>query len=161
LQEGRLIVSPSPDHALVEFELGTQLRPQLPADFCFRLDVDIDLELVPRHLPGWSRRPDLVVVTQAAVDRVRREGGIPRASEVVVVVEVVSPGSRRMDRVIKRGEYADAGIPHYWIVDIDDPVSLLDCHLAGELGYQDGGDITGTFTTTVPFPVRLQLDALL
>jgi Uma2 family endonuclease len=30
-----------------------------------------------------------------------------------LVVEIVSPGSHRTDHVIKRGEYADAGIPHY------------------------------------------------
>jgi hypothetical protein len=24
-----------------------------------------------------------------------------------------------MDHVIKRGEYADTGVPHYWIVDLD------------------------------------------
>jgi len=28
------------------------------------------------------------------------------------------------------------------------------------LGYVDGGAVTGTFTTTEPFPVRLDLDAL-
>ncbi len=28
-------------------------------------------------------------------------------------------GSQRTDRVIKHGEYADAGIPHYWLVDLD------------------------------------------
>jgi hypothetical protein len=28
-----------------------------------------------------------------------------------------------MDHVIKRGEHADAGIRHYWIVDLDPPPS--------------------------------------
>ena len=72
----------------------------------------------------------------------------------------MSPGSRRTDHVAKRADYADAGIPHYWIVDLDEPVSLIACHLAGELGYVDGGAATGVFTTTEPFPVRLDLDAL-
>jgi hypothetical protein len=40
-------------------------------------------------------------------------------------------------------------------------VSLLVCHLAGEFGYADGGAVTGTFTTTEPFPVEIDLDALL
>ncbi|MGH3885988.1 MAG: Uma2 family endonuclease, partial [Pseudonocardiaceae bacterium] len=93
--------------------------------------------------------------------RVRDEGGLIRAAEVLVVVEIVSPGSRRTDHVAKRSEYADAGIPHYWIVDLDESVSLLDCHLAEGFGYQDGGSIIGVFTTTEPFPVRLQLDQLL
>lgn len=84
-----------------------------------------------------------------------------RASEVVIAVEIVSPGSRRTDYVIKHGEYADAGVPHYWILDLDDPVSLVDCHLSEEFGYQDAGGVTGTFETTVPFPLRVELDKLL
>ncbi len=63
--------------------------------------------------------------------------------------------------MIKRGEYADAGIPHYWIVDLDDPVTLIDCHLAAEFGYQDPGPATGRFVTTEPFLVSLRLDGLL
>ncbi|PRX50199.1 putative restriction endonuclease [Prauserella shujinwangii] len=95
-----------------------------------------------------------------AVDRAHDEGGLLRASDVVIVVEIVSPGSRRTDYVIKHGEYADAGIPHYWIVDLADPLSLVACHLAGELGYQDAPAATGTYTTTEPFPARLDLTTL-
>ncbi|MGH3752566.1 MAG: Uma2 family endonuclease [Pseudonocardiaceae bacterium] len=87
----------------------------------------------------------------------RDEGGLIRAAEVLVVIEIVSPGSRRTDHVAKRSEYADAGLPHYWIVDLDEPVPLLDCHLAEGFGYQDGGSITAVVvTTTEPFPVCLQ-----
>ncbi|MGH3865810.1 MAG: Uma2 family endonuclease [Pseudonocardiaceae bacterium] len=107
------------------------------------------------------RGPDLVVVGYKAIDWVDGDGGLLRASDVLVVVEVVSPGSRRLDHVVKRHDYADAGVGHYWIVDLDEPVTLLDCHLAGPLGYADGGSITGTFTTTAPCPIRLELDRLL
>jgi Uma2 family endonuclease len=31
-------------------------------------------------------------------------------------VEVVSPGSRKADKLDKMAEYADAGIPFYWLV---------------------------------------------
>ncbi len=34
-----------------------------------------------------------------------------------LIIEVVSPGSRRMDYVKKTGLYADAGVREYWIVD--------------------------------------------
>lgn len=139
----------------------SRLDQQLPTGLQVIPDIDVDLELAPRGKPGFVRRPDLAVVHQAAVDRVRRDGGVLRACEVLVVIEIVSPGSQRTDHVIKRGEYADAGIPHYWIVDIDGPVSLIACHLAAEFGYQDPGPCTGRFATTEPFPVSLQLDALL
>lgn len=83
-----------------------------------------------------------------------------RAAEVRLAVEIVSPGSRRMDYVVKRGEYADAGIDHYWIVDLDPPPSLRACHLAGELGYSDDGERTGAFSTTEPFRLTIDLSRL-
>ncbi|MER5261361.1 Uma2 family endonuclease [Actinosynnema sp. NPDC002837] len=162
LQEGRILMSPSPspNHNRASLRLAMQFVEQLPADLEVIQDIDVDLELSPYGDPGFSRRPDLVVVQRGAPDRVSREGGLLNASEVVVVIELVSPGSKRMDRVIKRGEYADAGIPHYWIVDLDPPISLVACHLAGDFGYQDAGDVVGEFTTSVPFPVTLKLDGL-
>lgn len=162
LVEGRVVVSPSPvpDHNNAAVEVLIQLRPQLPDELEVLLDLDIDLQLAPPEAPGFTRRPDLIVVRRAARERVRREGGIIRAGEVVVVAELVSPGSRRTDHVAKRADYADAGIPHYWIVDLDEPVSLIACHLAGELGYVDGGAVTGVFATSEPFPARLDLGAL-
>ncbi|MCI2419438.1 Uma2 family endonuclease [Saccharopolyspora sp. K220] len=163
LQEGNLVVSPSPapDRMIVIANLILQFAGQVPPGFKAIPDVDIDLELAPPGKPGFSRRPDLVVVEQTAAKRVRQEGGLLRASEVALVIEVVSPGSRRTDHAIKRTEYADAGIPHYWIVDLDEPVSLLACHLAEPFGYQDPGDITREFVAEVPFPVRIRLDELM
>lgn len=163
LHKGIMVTEPSPmpRHMRASGCLFLQLEPQVPANLCAVPDIDVDLELVPPDEPGWCRRPDLVIVDQAAMDRVDREGGVLRASEVRLVVEIVSPSSHRVDHVIKRGEYADAGIPYYWIIDLDPPLSLLDCHLAGEFGYQDNGGVTGTFTTTAPFPLRLELDKLL
>jgi Uma2 family endonuclease len=163
LQEGNLVISPSPapDHMVAMARLLVQLDEQLPAALLVIPGVDVDLKLVPRGKPGFVRRPDLVVAHRVALDRVRRDGGILRACEVLLVVEIVSPGSRRTDHMIKRDEYADAGIPHYWIVDLDGPVTLTDCHLAAEFGYQDAGPVTGRFVTTEPFPVNLRLDGLL
>ena len=162
LVEGRVVMSPSPvpDHNNAVVEALIQLRPQLPPELEVLLDLDVNLELAPPDAPGFTRRPDLIVARRSARERVRREGGIIRAAEVVVVAEFVSPGSRRTDHVAKRADYADAGIPHYWIVDLDDPISVVACHLGGELGYVDGGAVSGVFTTSSLFPVRLELDAL-
>jgi hypothetical protein len=65
-----------------------------------------------------------------------------------------------MDTVVKHGEYADAGIPHYWIVDLDEPLSLVACHLAGEFGYQGAPAATRKFVTREPFPLELDLGRL-
>ena len=162
LVEGRLFMSPSPgpDHNRAVFRVAVQVEPQLPPELEVLLDLDVDLELAPPDAPGFTRRPDLIFARRSARERVRREGGIIRAAEVVVVAEFVSPGSRRTDHVAKRADYADAGIPHYWIVDLDDPISLVACRLGGELGYVDGSAVTGAFATTEPFAVRLDLGAL-
>jgi Uma2 family endonuclease len=163
LQEGNLVMSPSPTprHMVAAAELYTQLRNQLPGDLCAVPDVDLDVELSPAGQPGTARRPDLVVVRRSEFVRVDREGGLLRAAETLLVVEIVSPGSRRTDNLIKRGEYADAGIPYYWIIEVAAPVTLVACHLAGEFGYQDGGAVTGVFETAQPFTVRVDLAALI
>jgi len=162
LQEGSLVMSPSPStrHMVAARELLDQLKSQLPHDVRVIPDVDLDLQLESPDRPGWARRPDLIVVEQGVIDRVDTEGGLPPASDVHLVVEIVSPTSRRMDYVIKRGEYADAGIPHYWILDLEAPVSLLPLRLAGDLGFADDGELTGTVTTTQPYPMTINLDQL-
>ncbi|MGB3438010.1 MAG: Uma2 family endonuclease [Actinophytocola sp.] len=162
LIEGRLIMSPSPvpDHNNAALELAVALRPRLREDVEVQLDVDINLQLAPLDEPGSSRRPDLIVVQRDARKRVRAEGGMVRASEVLLVVEIVSPSSRRIDHVHKRNDYADAGIPNYWIIDIDEPISLTACRLTEQFGYQDDQTSTGTFRTEVPFPVEINLDRL-
>ena len=162
LVEGRLVMCASPvfDHQTVLAELWLQVRQQLPAELVVVQDLDLDLQFVPPDGPGTVRRPDLIIARREAQLRLRREGGVLRASEVLVVGEVVSPSSRRTDHVAKRAEYADAGVPHYWIVDLDDPITLTACHLAGEFGYRDGGPVSGRFTTTDPLELAVDLDAL-
>jgi len=161
LQEGRLVMSPSPtpDHMLAIAQLIIALHQQLPAAFAAVPDVDLDLQLAPATNPGSSRRPDLLIVRREAVGRVREEHGMLRADETVVVVEVVSPGSERTDYVIKRREYADAGIPHYWVIDLG-AVSLTAYQLAEGFGYREAGEFVGIFETDTPFPVRLDLGEL-
>ena len=162
LIEGSLSMSPSPTHRhnRASYRLAKQLEPQLPEHVEFFLDVDIDLQLNPPGGPGFSHRPDLITIDRAETERVDREGGILRASAVQVVVELVAPGSQRIDNVYKRGEYADAGLPWYWIIDLGKPVSLVACYLTEEFGYQDHERVTGMFTTEEPFPVTIDLERL-
>jgi len=162
LIEGSLLMSPSPapNHNIASGELFVQVRQQLPADLRAILDVDVDLGLGPPSEPGFSRRPDLIVVSRDTVRRVASAGGLIRASEVLVVAEIVSPSSRRIDNVDKRGEYADAGIPWYWIVDIDEPISVVASYNTEEFGYRDHQQVTGTFITEEPFPITVDLDRL-
>ncbi|MPY85602.1 MAG: Uma2 family endonuclease [Actinophytocola sp.] len=163
LVEGRILMSPSPvpDHNYASGELREQIKHQLPSDFEVIQDVDVNLELVPPGEPGFSRRPDLLIVELGARQRVRREGGMIKASEVRVAIEVVSAGSQRTDYVDKRREYADAEIPHYWIVDLRPPVSLVACRLTEDFGYVDSAEVSDTFTASEPFPVSIDVTRLL
>jgi Uma2 family endonuclease len=40
-------------------------------------------------------------------------------ADLLLVIEIVSPGSEAIDEMVKRREYAQAGIPRYWVVDRD------------------------------------------
>ncbi|MGK5518006.1 Uma2 family endonuclease [Micromonospora sp. URMC 107] len=53
--------------------------------------------------------------------------------DVILAVEVVSPGTRRTDRFAKPGEYAAAGIPFYWRIE-QDPVHLYAYRRGDRLG---------------------------
>ncbi|MGA6165371.1 Uma2 family endonuclease [Amycolatopsis magusensis] len=162
LQEGRLLMSlsPRPAHNIASFRLAKQLAGQLSEDLDVVQDIDIDLELAGPEEPGFSRRPDLIVAELAGVRRAQESGQLISAKDVLLVIEIVSPSSRRMDTVVKHGEYADAGIPHYWIVDLTEPVSLTACHLAPGFGYQDAPEVSGRSTLPEPFPLEIDLGQL-
>ena len=58
-----------------------------------------------------SLEPDLLVVRR---DRIGTKNIVEAPT---LVVEVVSPNSARIDRMLKLARYAEGGIPQYWIVD--------------------------------------------
>ncbi|MFD4180546.1 Uma2 family endonuclease [Rhodococcus sp. NPDC058514] len=115
LVEGVPIMTPSPRplHQRIGMRLGRLLSDRLPDRLEVLHEVEIAIDL---RFPPTVRVPDLVVVPAAVVDAnpVRIT-----ASDVALAVEIVSPGSRRTDHVMKRYEYEQAGIPHFWIVDLD------------------------------------------
>lgn len=65
-------------------------------------------------MPGCDPvQPDIVVVHSSDRGMIydRRINGVPS-----LIVEVVSPSNSTQDTEIKRGAYARAGLPEYWIV---------------------------------------------
>jgi Uma2 family endonuclease len=97
------------------------------------------------------RRPDLVIVPASTETDIV-------AADVVLVVEILSPGTRRQDLVTKRSEYADAGIPHYWIVDLDGGPSIEALTLRD--GSYEGAVRTSEFEVTAPFDLTIDPAAL-
>ncbi len=65
---------------------------------------------------GKYREPDLLLVRDAHDPR--RQNRYWLGADLVV--EIVSPDNPERDTVTKRADYAEAGIPEYWIVNPDD-----------------------------------------
>lgn len=84
------------------------------------------------------------------------------ASDVRLAVEIISPGSRNVDLRLKPFEYAEAGIPHYWLVDLDPPApSITVFHVgAPDEGYVEEPAIAGQLITTAPFGLCIDISAL-
>jgi Uma2 family endonuclease len=130
------------------------LNDQLPPEWEAVGDVEIVTE---PGFPASVRVPDVVVVRGEAVS-----AAVPRlnADEALLAVEIISPGSQRTDTLVKPVEYAKAGIPYYWLIDLNDPLSLAAHHLAGDFGYQEAPAATGRFTTSEPFSLQVDVATL-
>jgi Uma2 family endonuclease len=81
---------------------------------------------------GGGRQPDLTVwATEDAAQPV--ESSYCGTEGLLLAIEVVSPSSEVDDKVRKRAEYARAGIARYWIIEQDQPQTVLTLRL-GERG---------------------------
>jgi Uma2 family endonuclease len=67
-----------------------------------------------KDLPG--REPDLLFVAKAHRDRLKQTFLDGPAD---LVAEIVSPDSRLRDTGAKFAEYAEGGVPEYWLIDPD------------------------------------------
>lgn len=155
--DGSLVVSPSPTpiHQIVSSNVFSLLTASRPAGHVV-LYAPLDL-LVDQHTVV---EPDLLVMRDADVAP-QRLTGTP-----VLVVEIVSPSSARIDRTLKYDIYARAGVPQYWIVDPGDEhtSSTVDIYDLNGDTYRRrahaSGDqtitVTGPITTTVT-PTRLNI----
>ena len=147
LIDGSLVVTPAPGsvHQLVSGALYRVLwSARRPGTVVFTAPIDY----VPE--PTTSLQPDVVVVEEAEVGEAR----LTRTP--LLVVEVVSPSSRRHDLGSKRSAYAAAGVPLYWLVDPEPPVSLTVLRLAGD-DYESVAEVRGDEEVLLeePFPVSL------
>lgn len=113
LLNGELLVSPSPIPLHQDAVLGicVLLRAACPPDlkaYVAPVDYEIgsDTMLVP----------DVVVMRRADVDP-----HTPLRQPAVLVVEVISPSSRKPDLEKKPLAYAMSGVEHYWTFDPDEP----------------------------------------
>lgn len=155
LAEGVLMISPRPIswHQNAVTELTFRTKDQLPVELTALAEVEVVLSDDPLTI----RVPDVMVTSTAVYD------GNParyRAADVRLVIEVLSEGSRRIDRVLKASEYADAGIAQYWIVDLEQPTTLTAFVLV-DGDYELAAEVSGAADLEVAgHPVHLDLAAL-
>ncbi|MFN3647948.1 MAG: Uma2 family endonuclease [Armatimonadota bacterium] len=159
LVNGKLeeLVSPKPRHGWTGGKIFSLLDPYLeqydPRGFWA---VELDIPTVPYS----GRRPDFAYFSgEDAAKRVdldaNRVTGVP-----TLVVEVISDEDAARDLVVKREEYARAGIPHYWILDPSrKTVATLELR---DGAYAETGILArGEVLTTPLFPgLKIELDRL-
>jgi Uma2 family endonuclease len=149
---GVLVVSPAPgvSHQRASYWLHQYLaRAAAAAGGGF--DV---LEAVNVTLPGGKLLlPDIVVVAAEAADNATTRLA---HDAVLAVVEIVSPSTQAIDRAIKPGMYAAAGIPTYWRVELDPP-KIVVCSLR-QGRYVTRTTLTAGATGRITRPFALELD---
>jgi Uma2 family endonuclease len=126
LMEGVLMIwtRPSARHQRLARLVADGLDAVLPPEWCTVMELDVLIEGGPTPT---VRAPDVVVIPKATADERTRQD----PADVLVAVEVLSPGSRRNDRVTKVAEYAEVGIAHYLLVEPGPPVVLTELALDG------------------------------
>jgi len=104
--------------------------------------------------------PDLFVVLadQAEVITEKHVRGAP-----AIVIEILSPGTRRRDETLKRNLYARAGVREYWMVD-PDARTITVCRQADLAGFDGTSELTAasgdTLTTELLPGFSLALEPL-
>jgi Uma2 family endonuclease len=105
----------------------------------------------------WTAlQPDVLVARRG--DLLAVEGGKYLGVPPVLAVEVLSPSTRRIDRLSKLSAYEEAGVASYWLVDPDPEnpslhaLDLVDGHYA-EVGCPSGDR---AWQAQRPFPVTVR-----
>jgi len=111
LIRGELFVTPPPtdDHETIAARLTRILDPFIAAN-------GLGMLYHPRavmQFDGSQVEPDLMVRQPQA----SRKATWSEAPTPILIVEILSPYTRRRDHVEKRSLYIDAGVEEYWIVD--------------------------------------------
>jgi Uma2 family endonuclease len=151
LFDGSLVVTPPPhaDHSVVAWKLRRLLEAQAPVDIAVLQDSGVAAR---RRNSAYA--PDLVIVPTARLDAALPDYLGP--ADTLAVIEVLSPGGRGRDLILKRHDYAAAGIPLYWIVD-PQARTLTVLTLAEAETYTESAVVLAgqRWSTDLPFPLVL------
>jgi Uma2 family endonuclease len=162
LVDGWLIeLSPNTRHDFLASRLGRIIeRAAEDAGAAVYVQAPMDIST-----PAGVRRPDVGIMRADTAATARELGmSLYHGADLLLAVEVVSrgSGSEREDRVRKVGEYADAGIPQYWIVDFDPHPKIQILRLSEGRHYGEPVNLLAidTLKVTEPFPISFDLAVL-
>jgi len=146
LIDGSVLITPVP-HVAHQAVLGRVLAALSAA-------CPSELEVLPGPFnvtlgPATSLQPDLVVARHDDFT----EHDLPVAP--LLVVEALTPHTRRLDLTLKPSCYAAAGTASYWVIDPDE-LTLTAWELM-DGAYVEVAHVTGNdeWTASLPFPVTL------
>jgi Uma2 family endonuclease len=153
--DGMVVVSPSASkrHNRLARILANALEAAAGPDW--NADTDFDVRL--QDVPLTNRRPDVVVYRADTIDITPT-----RPEQVLLVAEIVSPGSETTDRIVKLEQYARSGIAFYWRVELTPGgIPVIYSYLLDSASgrYRDGEVFTGLVRATVPFPIEIDLSS--
>lgn len=145
LVDGTLLVTPAPGarHQSCVVNLAVLLHGALPADLKV-LVAPYDWQIHETTLV----QPDLLVARRADFG----ERGLTSAP--LLVVEVLSPSTRRFDLGPKRDLFEEQGVRTYWVVDPDAPSVTVHHRRSGRLAA--GAPVAGDAEVIVEDPCRLR-----
>ena len=142
LVQGELFVNPAP--SMIHQRISRRLLRQLE-DYFHRRSMGevfyapLDVILTPHDV----FEPDLFVVADQSHVSKR---GIEKPP--LLVVEILSPSTRKVDLGVKYRRYAELEILHYWIVDPDR--QRVECHRLADGAFRPVAEAQGDTTLAHP-----------
>ena len=148
LTDGVITTVPQPTlgHQWIAASLRQWLHEHLPTSAC---EPAVRLGVIMSHRD--TLEPDVVLLRGP----IRGDHHYFDPAQVLIAVEIVSPGTRRRDRLEKPAVYAAAGVPHFWRVETD-PVHVHAYDLV-EGRYERAGDSDEVLRLSAPFEIKLPI----
>jgi Uma2 family endonuclease len=147
LLDGVLSVVPSPSggHQKINYRVVAWLERNAPGDLEALMAVGV--------ITGYrdTLEPDVTLLRKP----VDFDHHYYPAAQVLLAVEIVSPSTKRRDRMEKPLMYATAGIPHFWRIE-QNPIHVFAYDLIdGE--YKLVADSDSELVLTAPFEIKLPI----
>lgn len=148
LRDGVMIVVPSPTIGHQETGSLTWLWFRNHAPREYRASIATGLAVSADH----TLEPDVLLLW---ADTINPTSHYSTVDQVVIAVEVVSPGTKGRDRLEKPADCAAAGVPYFWWIE-QNPVHVFAYEL-GDGVYKLMADSDSELVLEQPFPIRLPI----